>query len=197
MVRHGESLLNAAGRMQGWADAPLTSRGIALALARGRMLAAAGIGFDAAWSADGIRHRETARHLLAGAGAGVVAREDSRWREMCFGALEGARTRRFGRLIVAHGELRPALEELAERDPSAEHPDAVVQRSRAALAAAAQSGEEVLVVTSGITKLLLLDALEADLSHLDAGPPHLSLSTVTLEKRGGAWRVDRAVRDTL
>lgn len=195
LIRHGESLLNAAGRLQGWADAPLTRHGAAQALARGRMLASAGIRFDAVWSADGIRHRETARDLLTGHGSSLPVREDVRWRELCFGGLEGAAARRLVRRITRHGDLRAALAELADADADAEHPDAVVERARGVLDDVAETGDDVLVVTSGITTLLLLDALGADLSHLEAGPPNLSISTLT--QVAGGWRVDRAVVDVL
>jgi broad specificity phosphatase PhoE len=40
LVRHGETEWNLAGRFQGWADSPLTSRGVAQAEAIGRALGA-------------------------------------------------------------------------------------------------------------------------------------------------------------
>ncbi|OZB89035.1 MAG: hypothetical protein B7X41_04990, partial [Microbacterium sp. 14-71-5] len=46
VVRHGQSMLNEAERMQGWSDAPLTALGREQATARGLDLAAAGIRFD-------------------------------------------------------------------------------------------------------------------------------------------------------
>lgn len=83
LVRHGESLMNALGRVQGWADAPLTPAGLAQAEERGREFAAAGVVFDAAVSADGVRHRETLRGILGDAAVPVT--EDVRWRELYFG----------------------------------------------------------------------------------------------------------------
>lgn len=191
LVRHGESLLNAAGRVQGWADAPLTPAGIAQASARGADFERIGCRFDAVISADGIRHRETALALVPGS----TMIEDVGWREACFGAYEGARNRRLARVLEAHADaadpLRAALAELAAR-AGAEAPDAVVSRALAALDRAGRAGHDVLVVTSGITMLLLLSALGADLDHVTSGPPHLSVSTV--EGEPGAWRVTRAVR---
>lgn len=198
LLRHGESLLNAAGRLQGWSDAPLTERGRMQARERGASLAAAGVRFDAAFSADGIRHRETARAVLDAMGERMPVTADPRWRELCFGAWEGARGHRFGGLLAEHGDVRPALAALAAVDPVAEHPDAVVERALAALADAADAGGEVLVVTSGLTILLLLDALGADLSHLDAGPAHLSVSTLHPVPSGApAWHVTRAADPSL
>lgn len=196
LVRHGESLLNAAGRLQGWSDAPLTDRGRAQARERGLSLAAAGVRFDAVQAADGIRHRETARDVLDAMGERMPVIADPRWRELCFGAWEGARGHRFGRLLAEHGEVHAALVALAAVDPAAEHPDAVVERTLAALTEAADAGDEVLVVTSGLTILLLLDALGADLSHLEAGPAHLSVSTLH-PSASGSWRVTRAAQPTL
>ena len=195
LLRHGESLLNAAGRLQGWSDAPLTDRGHAQARERGASLAAAGVRFDAVFSADGIRHRETAGDVLDAMGAQVPLGVDPRWRELCFGAWEGARGHRFGVLLAQHGDVHPALVALAAIDPLAEHPDLVVERALAALTDAADAGGEVFVVTSGLTILLLLDALGADLSHLDAGPAHLSVSTIHADPSG--WQVTRAATPSL
>ncbi|MGO4488706.1 histidine phosphatase family protein [Microbacterium sp. 2RAF4] len=190
LVRHGESLLNAAGRMQGWADAPLTPDGRAQAAARRQDFAADGLVFDAVVSADGIRHRETAGQLCPAS----TPREDAGWREVCFGALEGARSAALVRQLADHRDapdpLRAVLTELSA-SAGGEHPDAVVARALAALGRAADDGDEVLVVTSGVTILLLLDALGADLDHVVAGPANLSVSTV--DGRPGRWRVTRAV----
>lgn len=190
LVRHGESLLNAVGRVQGWADAPLTVAGAAQASARRAEFERIGCRFDAVVSADGIRHRETARALVPG---GTVV-EDVGWREACFGRYEGTRNRRLRRILVGHrgcaDPVRATLEELAGC-ADAEHPDAVVSRALTALDRAGGAGHEVLVVTSGITIMLLLGALGADLDHVVTGPPHLSVSTV--EGGPGAWRVTRAV----
>lgn len=195
LVRHGESLLNAAHRLQGWADAPLTTRGVAQASSRAADFARLGVGFDAVVSADGIRHRQTAQGLAPDR----ARTEDEGWREICFGALEGARVRKVSRMLDGLRDsadpMRSVLVALAERDAGAEHPDAVIARSTAALERAAVLGDDVLVVTSGITKMLLLGALGTDLSHVSGGPANLSVSTV--EGRPGSWRVARAVVDEL
>lgn len=193
LVRHGESMLNASKRLQGWSDAPLTSRGIEQAESRRADFARLSLRFDAVVSADGIRHRQTARALAPH----LDPVEDVGWRESCFGGLEGAKVSRIGKLLAAHRDdtdpMRAVLVAMAGRDPGAEHPDAVVDRATAALDRASLLGDDVLVVSSGITKMLLLDALGADLSHLSTGPANLSVST--LEGRPGAWRVVRAVVD--
>ncbi|MFB7843704.1 histidine phosphatase family protein [Microbacterium sp. NPDC056052] len=193
VVRHGQSMLDEAERMQGWSDAPLTALGREQATARGFDLAAAGIRFDAAFSGDGIRHRETAARLLDASGSDLQAQSDPRWRELCFGRLEAVRARKFFRLMQAHAAADTpfiaTLEALAARDPLAEAPADVARRATAALHDVAGAGSEVLVVTSGITILTLLHGLGADLEHLATGPENLSVSTV--HRLDDGWRVDR------
>ncbi|GAA4489550.1 histidine phosphatase family protein [Microbacterium panaciterrae] len=192
VVRHGQSMLNAAERMQGWSDAPLTAVGRAQAVERGLDFAAAGIEFDAAFSGDGTRHRETAAGLLSAAGSDLRAEPDPRWRELCFGRLEAVRARKFFRLMRAHAEAEnpfiATLDALAAVDPLAESPADVARRALEALHDVAGSGSEVLVVTSGITIMSLLRTLGADLGHLTTGPANLSVSTVHRHEDG--WRVE-------
>ena len=193
VVRHGQSMLNAAERMQGWSDAPLTAVGRAQADERGLDFAAAGVTFDAAFSGDGMRHRETAARLLSAAGSDLQAQPDPRWRELCFGQLEAVRATKFFRLMQAHSAaanpFTATLDALAAADPLAESPADVARRAVEALHDVAGAGAEVLVVTSGITIMSLLRALGADLSHLTTGPTNLSVSTVL--RHDGGWRVDR------
>ncbi|MDQ4215147.1 histidine phosphatase family protein [Microbacterium capsulatum] len=193
VVRHGQSLLNAAERMQGWSDAPLTPAGQEQAAARGRDFAAAGVRFDAAFSGDGIRHRETAAGLLDAAGSDLRALADPRWRELCFGRLEAIPVRKFFRLTQAYATAeRPfiaTLEALAETDPLAESPAQVAARALEALHDVAGAGSEVLVVTSGITIMSLMQILGADLAHLKTGPANLSVSTV--HRHDDGWRIER------
>lgn len=192
VVRHGQSMLNAAERVQGWADAPLTPAGREQAAVRGLNFAAAGIRFDAAFSGDGMRHRETAAGLLAAAGSGLTAHPDPRWRELSFGAREGMHIRRFGRLVQEHADAEmpflATLDALAAEDPLAESPAAVAARALEALHDVARAGSEVLVVTSGITILSLLGALGAG-PEARSGPANLSVSTI--RRHGDAWIVDR------
>lgn len=193
LVRHGESMLNATNRLQGWSDAPLTARGIMQATSRAADFVRLGIGFDAVVSADGIRHRQTARTLAPD--HEVI--EDIGWRETCFGKLEAAKAHKLRQLLEQHRDaedrMRAVLIGLAERDVGAEHPSTVVDRATGALDRAGALGDEVLVVSSGITKMLLLSALGADLAHVPGGPANLAVSTI--EGEPGAWTVTRAVDD--
>jgi probable phosphoglycerate mutase len=94
LVRHGETTYNAARRIAGWCDPPLTERGRAQAAAVAEVVD--GDAFDSVWSSDLARAIETAR--LAGRDA--VA--DRRIRECNFGVWEG---RRFDEVDAADTEV--------------------------------------------------------------------------------------------
>ena len=64
IVRHGETMWNAEGRIQGHTDVELTERGKEQARATARRLAE--IRFDAAYSSDMSRTRDTALIILGG-----------------------------------------------------------------------------------------------------------------------------------
>jgi broad specificity phosphatase PhoE len=63
IVRHGESVANAEGRMQGQRDYPLSEIGQKQAATLGRFLAGSGFRFDAAYTSPLTRARATARAL--------------------------------------------------------------------------------------------------------------------------------------
>ncbi len=208
VARHGESLLNAVGRVQGWSDAPLTARGRAEAQALGGALTAAGAVIGAASCADLGRHRETAALALAIVAPHVSARPDERWREIAFGAYEGARGRRLWTdLAQAHGmadaaSLRAAdvgvLEILEALPTIAAHAGAPVEsvvqvqaRALAALedAAVASRSGDVLIVTSGLTLLALLAAVGIDTEPFEGGVGNGAYVTLVREDAGdrGQW----------
>ena len=81
LVRHGETPASRDGILAGWADVPLTSRGVEQAEAVRPVLA--GERFDSVWCSDLQRAVDTAR-LAYGR-----ARREPRLREINFGALEG------------------------------------------------------------------------------------------------------------
>jgi len=81
LVRHGETAASRDGTLAGWADVPLTERGIEQARAVRPVLE--GESFDGAWSSDLSRAVVTAR-LAWG-----EPRTDARLREINFGELEG------------------------------------------------------------------------------------------------------------
>ncbi len=68
IVRHGESVANAEGRMQGQRDYPLSELGLQQAEALGRFLSGAGYRFDACYSSPLTRARATALALTKALG---------------------------------------------------------------------------------------------------------------------------------
>lgn len=85
VVRHGETEANRNGVLQGHLDVPLSSEGLRQARAAGRALA--GVEFDAVYSSDLCRARETARAILEGRQCELVL--DRRLREINLGSLSG------------------------------------------------------------------------------------------------------------
>ncbi len=81
LVRHGETPASRDGVLAGWADVPLTPRGVAQAEAVRPALG--GGAFDSVWSSDLQRAVDTARLAWGD------ARRDARLREINFGELEG------------------------------------------------------------------------------------------------------------
>jgi broad specificity phosphatase PhoE len=63
IVRHGESVANAEGRMQGQSDYPLSPTGVAQATLLGGFLSRTGMRFDAAYTSPLTRARQTAAAL--------------------------------------------------------------------------------------------------------------------------------------
>lgn len=62
IIRHGETVANAEGRMQGWTNGELTELGIKLAEVTGQAMR--GIKFDIAYSSPLERARQTAKLVL-------------------------------------------------------------------------------------------------------------------------------------
>ncbi len=81
LVRHGETTYNAARRIAGWCDPPLTDLGRQQAMAVGPKLD--GTKFDSVWSSNLQRAVETSRLAWGD------ATPDERLRECNFGAWEG------------------------------------------------------------------------------------------------------------
>lgn len=105
VVRHGETLFNVMGKVQGWCDTPLTERGVADAEALGRGLSE--VDFVAAFSSDSCRAVHTLDHITSSrrvssggivGGASFGCAVDPRLREWCYGDFEGEPG---GRLHVA------------------------------------------------------------------------------------------------
>jgi broad specificity phosphatase PhoE len=111
MVRHGETPWNVEGRYQGQLDPPLTKKGQQQAKTTAAKLAP--LGFDAIYSSDLARARQTAEALAAK--TGLPIQFDSRLREIHQGEWQG----------VLIGDIRQGWpDEIAgwESDPWRHHP---------------------------------------------------------------------------
>ena len=90
LVRHGQSVWNAANRFTGWTDVDLSEKGVEEADEAGLQLA--DIRFDVVHTSDLIRAQRTAEIIMAhnrASGDDVPTRYDWRLNERHYGALQG------------------------------------------------------------------------------------------------------------
>lgn len=87
-LRHGETAWNREGRMQGWAPVPLNDRGREQATAAGEWLADE-YTFDAVYSSDLVRTRETTERVLAAFDNPPTPSYERAWRERDVGVYQG------------------------------------------------------------------------------------------------------------
>lgn len=87
LVRHGQTELNAQNKLQGWIDAPLTTRGRETAKELRQVLEP--IALTAAYTSDRERAEDTASLILAHRFPEVPITTEPLLREYYFGALEG------------------------------------------------------------------------------------------------------------
>lgn len=101
VVRHGETVWNKEGRLQGQQDSPLTENGLGQARTVAQKLK--GINFDAMFSSDLLRAKRTAE---------IIALEH----ELAVDTTEALRERKFGKVEgKTHAELRNDLKEIMEK----------------------------------------------------------------------------------
>jgi len=165
LVRHGETVWNEAGRVQGRSDPPLSARGEAQAEKLAPRLEPTD--FSAVYSSDSQRATETARRALPGAHLVL----DARLRELHFGVWEG-------KLWSAVADTDAAALNAWLADPYRNVPTggetytALTERVRAWLASLPDTGR-VLAVTHG-------------------GPIRAVLYGLTGSPDGYRWRFDVA-----
>lgn len=89
LMRHGQTILNKAGRTQGWCDGVLTKGGIEVAINAG--LGLSDVKFKAVYSSDLGRAIKTARIVIKEnkASTNLQVKELEGLREVCFGKYEG------------------------------------------------------------------------------------------------------------
>ena len=149
LVRHGETVANAAGLAQGQLESDLSERGRAQAQVAAEALR--GEHFDACYASDLKRAMDTARIILAAGHPGVEARPEPGLREWSLGVWEGRPCTELhaffpgfvqtlcdvpGDIRLEGGECRS---EFLER----------IRRTLARLAALHRAGERILIVFHG------------------------------------------------
>jgi alpha-ribazole phosphatase len=158
IARHGETVFNATGIVQGHTDSPLTENGVAQAQALGEELRH--INFDAVFSSDLLRAQKTAE--IAKLERELVVTTSALLRERSYGRFDGKK----GVLLRAHmQEVLKQFEDLAyeERkkmrfDTGMESDEDLVTRLILFLreTAVAYPGKTALVVSHGASIRVLL-----------------------------------------
>ncbi|GAA5202853.1 histidine phosphatase family protein [Microbacterium jejuense] len=209
LTRHGETILNKLKLVQGWSDAPLTEEGVAVATRVGENLGAEVGRIDRAYSADMVRHYETATLMLQGAGSRLEVARDEGLRELNFGGWEGAKQSAMQGALFGyfdqHGldfTLENMTDAIVATNPvpalPAEDCDDVSARMRDSLDAIAKDAakhrdDKVLVVSSGLSISCLLVDLGAGDRLPDNGIANGAVNLLTYQ--AGAWTVE-TVNDT-
>ncbi|NDW10648.1 histidine phosphatase family protein [Dysgonomonas sp. 520] len=185
IARHGKTLLNTLDRVQGWCDSPLTQEGIEVAQFLGKGLE--DTMFRSAYCSDLRRTLQTTRVILDAKNQNdIPVMEMAGFREACFGSYESDFNHRmwtdisiylqyvtiekmydaFLRKEITYREIMAAIVEL-DRLGTAESFEQVKERSIRALLDICQKEEaggdgNILVVSHGMTILVLMFALEAE-----------------------------------
>ena len=184
LTRHGKTMFNATGQMQGWSDTPLLQEGIDLASALGAGLKDSGVEFDAVYASDLNRQRMTAKYAMEQLGIPYESlKEIVGLREVCYGSAEGQPGDPIYEVLVEENNLNAVyevfvvlgfgaiLDYLAEIDTlgMAETLDQASARILGALDdivadAQANGYHTVMAVTSGMITNILVEALGAEMN---------------------------------
>lgn len=180
VVRHAQSVWNAAGRWQGWSDAPLSELGVEQARQAGRALAMAGTSPGAMASSDLARARSTVALIADELGYAGPLAVDADLREQDLGEWNGLTNDEIAAVWPAELEARRAgrLEDV----PGGEDAAVFAGRCLGALGRIAAGGadEAVVVAHGGV-----IIALERALGVWRDGNRHAHL--------GGWWVASRGV----
>ena len=213
LVRHGKTVFNTTGRLQGWSDSPLTPEGCQVAENLGRALAQQRITFDAAFSSTSPRAVGTARLILNHSGqADLPLASLPDLREYCFGGFEGELTPIVHEKIIAHRGLPDteswlaayrhgkhnliiesvhALDPLGLAETEAQFTARLQQGLNELITRAPHNGR-VLLVSHGIAITAILKMIDAQ-STLYQSVPNASVSR--LHYQNGMWAI-QSIGDT-
>ncbi len=186
LIRHGETLWNQQGRMQGQQDSPLTELGVRQARQLGQRLR--GVPFDALYSSDLGRAYRTALTISEATGRAVNV--EARLRERNFGVFEG----------LTNADIKARYPEdhvrFASRDPhyvmpGGESAHAFVQRCVCCFGEIAENHRDATTVV--VAHGLVLDALYRTAVGMPIeqprGFPLLNCSLNTFRYDDGRWKV--------
>ena len=152
LVRHGETLFNRKGRIQGICDSPLTDKGIAQAQAASAALS--GVYFDKAFSSPSERALHSCEYILEGRDMKPVIEDGLH--EYDFGRFEGTR-------FTSHpDEIRKCFDARNFSSVDGESPARIEERIRetfASILSACDDGDRVLIVTHGMFEMFVLSVL--------------------------------------
>lgn len=208
-ARHGKTLFNSYDLVQGWADSPLTEQGIEVARYLGEGLK--DIKFDAYYTSDAGRQRETMQVLLAQKGVkDYKIQELKGLREVFYGGFEGGpnakmvnasmeslgyksvdsfyKSYKEGKISVA--ALTNAI---AKADPKhqAEDYQQVKQRTQAALSTIVNNAikyhqKNVLAISSGMSMQVMISDLT---DNSNKNKPLSNATVVKIVYKNGQYNV--------
>ncbi|MBC1510993.1 histidine phosphatase family protein [Listeria sp. FSL L7-1515] len=111
VTRHGETLLNQLHKAQGWADSPLTERGIQSASQLGLQLK--DVQFSSVFSSDTSRALQTGKTILTAQGQNELqVITDKRLREWCLGSWEAENNDKFISSMMNELQIQNDISEL-------------------------------------------------------------------------------------
>ncbi|MBO1751742.1 histidine phosphatase family protein [Actinotalea sp. BY-33] len=182
LVRHGRTVYNTEGRLQGWCDSPLTEEGLDGVRVTADHLSATP--FTAAYASPSGRTVATARELLRHHPDTSLTTLDG-LREFSFGDYEATPEVELWARIDPHEMFTGVLMGTFEGLPGGESSSDYLARVSAAfeeIAAAHSAGDHVLVVGHGVTLMAYLVMV-----HGAAVAPlaNASISTVEIDADGG------------
>jgi broad specificity phosphatase PhoE len=193
LVRHAQSVWNAAGRWQGWSDAPLSELGIEQATRAGTYLAAEGLQPGEVACSDLARARLTAELIAQQVGYTRAVTLEPALREHDVGEWNGLTmaeiTARWPSEVELWRQRRlgafPGGEQLSTFDER-------VQAAMARLGEIALGGDVVVVAHAGVVR-----SVEEWLGIWRADRPHTNLTGWWLESTGTPKAVELAALATV
>lgn len=190
LVRHGRTVYNTQGRLQGWCDSPLTPQGRADVQITAEHLR--GRSFAAAYASPSGRAVDTANELLAFHPNTPLTRDDG-LREFNFGAFEAKPEADLYATIDPFEMFGQVFEGTFPGLPGGEPATGYLDRVAAVFAritAAHDDGAEVLVVSHGVTLMAYLTMIGGDRIR---PLPNASISTVEIARDGSARVTARGI----